>query len=453
MPNHSAIRFRPDEFTGFLLNPHKGCATFQRFNGDPLFEGVRWSEEGPTEFPARLHEGVTPGYLPCTVAYCRWFWEVFEPEEGRYDWTAIEQALATAEERGQTLQVRLMPHGSAHQPTVPLWYRENYETVERSTHGGRDLCKCPIYDSPEYIDKWGSAISEFGARFDGHPWLESVDMSYIGPWGEGAGDCSDEAIETISGIYADAHPKTPLMCMIDGRQMTACARRGTGWRCDCFGDIRRHSLPDWPGVETWCHHFDCYPQQVCLSGAQDAWMVSPVTFESCWVPMAWFQRGADLDFILRQGLKFHGSVLMPKSTALPGQYIEPLMAFCNDLGYRFVLRQALLWNNVRPGEAFVPQIWIENVGVAPIYRPYVFVLRLSQGERAYEHRFSSDTCTWLPGDQVLEEEIRLPDDFQPGTAEVHAALVHPEDESRRVRFANEGVDGKGWLYLGTVQIV
>ena len=61
MPKHTAKRLRPDEFTGFLLNPHKGCATFQRFNGDPLFEGVRWSEEGPTEFPARQCEGFTPG--------------------------------------------------------------------------------------------------------------------------------------------------------------------------------------------------------------------------------------------------------------------------------------------------------------------------------------------------------------------------------------------------------
>ena len=34
-----------------LSNPHKGCATFQRFNGDPLNEGTRWSEEGPVSFP------------------------------------------------------------------------------------------------------------------------------------------------------------------------------------------------------------------------------------------------------------------------------------------------------------------------------------------------------------------------------------------------------------------
>ena len=39
-------RVRPKEFTGVVLNPHKGCTTFQRFNGDPLFDGKHWSESG-----------------------------------------------------------------------------------------------------------------------------------------------------------------------------------------------------------------------------------------------------------------------------------------------------------------------------------------------------------------------------------------------------------------------
>ena len=74
-------RVRPKEFTGALLNPHKGCATFQRFNGDPLFPGTRWPEEGPIEFtPATC--GVVDGYLPSTVAYCRWFWDLFEGSSG-----------------------------------------------------------------------------------------------------------------------------------------------------------------------------------------------------------------------------------------------------------------------------------------------------------------------------------------------------------------------------------
>ena len=136
-------RIRPKERPQPLLNPHKGCATFQRFNGDPLYEGLQWSESGPTEFPARKHAGVTPGYLPCTVAYCRWFWDLLEPREGVRDWRMVESALTTAEERGQTLQVRLMPHGSHAQPTLPAWYRERYPTHEAVPHQGSPPCNVP----------------------------------------------------------------------------------------------------------------------------------------------------------------------------------------------------------------------------------------------------------------------------------------------------------------------
>ena len=163
-----------------LTNPHKGCATFQRFNGDPLNEGARWSEEGPLTFSAAGAE-VAEGYLPCSVAYCRWFWQVFESEEGRFDWSMVEGALATARQRGQTLQVRLMPHGSQGQPQLPDWYQRRYPTREGKAKRDRTYIEA-VSDGPEYLDAWGRVIAEFGERFDGHADLESVDIAFIGPW-------------------------------------------------------------------------------------------------------------------------------------------------------------------------------------------------------------------------------------------------------------------------------
>ena len=47
---------------------------------------------------------------------------------------------------------------------------------------------------------------------------------------------------------------------------------------------------------------DAYAQAVCECGARDAWRTAPVVFESCSVPMTWYEKGFDLDFILQQGL-------------------------------------------------------------------------------------------------------------------------------------------------------
>ena len=108
---------------------------------------------------------------------------------------------------------------------------------------------------------------------------------------------------------------------------------------------------------------------------------------------------------------------------------------------------------VKRGGTLQADVWIENVGVAPLYRPYAFLLKLSQGQRVHLHRSEADVRTWRPGDAWLQEECVVPDDLQPGTATLHAALVDSEDESRKVRFANEGVEADGWLPFGTVEVI
>ena len=127
--------------------------------------------------------------------------------------------------------------------------------------------------------------------------------------------------------------------------------------------------------------YDRYPMAVCECGAQDAWKTRPVVFETCSNPTVWLANNFDLDFIIRQGLKYHGSVFYPHGRALPVRWLEALSRFCNDLGYRFVLRQFQSEQPVVRGGSFEYTCWIENVGVAPICRRYDFVVRLEQAGR------------------------------------------------------------------------
>ncbi|MGB9606589.1 MAG: DUF4832 domain-containing protein, partial [Bryobacteraceae bacterium] len=63
---------RPVEINDVLVNPGMGIQTFQRFRGDPIYSGMRWSEvgpEGPTQPAAQ-----SPDFPDSSVAYCRWFW-------------------------------------------------------------------------------------------------------------------------------------------------------------------------------------------------------------------------------------------------------------------------------------------------------------------------------------------------------------------------------------------
>lgn len=44
------VTVRPNEIDDVLVNPGMGFMTFQRFNGDALNEGTKWTEGYPIEY-------------------------------------------------------------------------------------------------------------------------------------------------------------------------------------------------------------------------------------------------------------------------------------------------------------------------------------------------------------------------------------------------------------------
>jgi hypothetical protein len=229
---------------------------------------------------------------------------------------------------------------------------------------------------------------------------------------------------------------------------------GSGWRADCFGDLRNLGSPEVPRQLSWNHMYEAYPQEVAQAGAQEAWRTAPVHYETCWVPMFWYQHGFDIDFILEQGLKYHTTYFMPKYTALPEPWMEKLDRFCRKLGYRYVYRHAIVETPVKAGTSFRFQSWIENVGVAPIYRRYDFALRLRQGDRSEYVVFDDvDIRKWLPGDGVIDRRVPLPPGLKPGWVDLSAGLVAPGTREARVSFAVKEVFSDRWVALGGIEIL
>lgn len=445
-------RTRPTESFDYFRNPHKGCATFQHFEGDPLYEGTFWSEEGPVEFPQRQHPGVTPGYLPSPVAYCRWFWRRFQPEKATFDWTLIDQALCAAHDRGQTLQVRLMPYGSARQPRLPDWYSDVAPVIV-TNHNVNQL-PTPDHSGGEFFHWWGNVIREFASKYDGHPDLETFDISHIGPWGEGAAECSESAIKRMAEHYISCFQKTPLLAML-GRQMGPAIAKGTGWRCDCFGDQREKGNEEVPHRNSWNHTYSTYPWSVFENRATDAWKRGPVVFETCGVPLGWYQQKQwpyQLDFNLKQGLKYHGTIFMPKSTRIPDEWQKPILDWCRYLGYRFVLRETHYPLTLSPGCTFNCDFWIENVGVAPLYHPYKLALRIVQNSHEQIIELDSDLKTWLPGDICIKTTPQLPTTFSKGPAILAAGIVKPGGKVPAIRMAVKEQDPAGWVEIGKATV-
>lgn len=457
-------RFMPEPFDGELRNPHRGFCSFQIFEGDPLHGSDHHpSEAGPVAFPALSPNQLVPQPHPVTtVAYCRWFWSLLEPREGEYDFTVIDQALRQCEQRDLTLAVRLMAFGSRGQPQLPEWYTTRYPTLRwNNAKGGITV---PVYEGPEFLSRFGGLIREFGRRYDGHSRLESIDVAYVGPWGEGDGACPVSRHREFADLWRESFVQTPRLAMIIDEQMVQGARTGCGWRCDCFGDLPLIGTEGVPFGHGWSHHYDCYPRAVVTSGCSRSWETAPVYLECCHYPFHWYHAGQDravkryqgpydLEFTLAQGLKLHASYFTAKSTPIPEAWLDRFRAWGRQLGYRLTCRLATAPEEVKTGTRFRFQSWIENTGVAPLYRPYRLALRMRHGEAIHLHPFvTADIRKWLPGDAWVEEEVAVPPDFPAGMAELALGIVDPSSLTPRVSFANRNHYADRWLRLGDINL-
>ena len=442
-PEETIQRVRPTESHAYLYNPHKGTTTFQRFNGEALYPGNRWSDAvAPVEFkpfrgnPRKLKN---PRYPDTTMSYCRWVWSVIEPEKGKYRWDIIEGALDAAAARGQTLQARLQP-SAGHAP-YPDWFWASGASKCRSDDHH------PDFNCPAYVVHWTDVIRAFGKRFDGHPNLESFDVAYAGGCGETGGNATDSTAEQLVDAYLDSWKKTQLLGMLGTHGCKYAKARGVniGWRADCFGDlhvVKRH--PDVPDGLNWNHMYDAYPKEIWHCGLEDAWKTAPITFETCWTVGHWANEGWDVDWILEFGLRNHASVFMPKSCYIPAKWMKRFEEFNKKLGYRFVLRQLTLPLAAKRGKTFKLDVSLENNGVAPITRPYKLAVRFRQGKREEIVTMKADVRKWLPGTIWFSERVKLPASLRHGEVKLDVGIVQPKTKQPVVRFAAKELLKDGW---------
>lgn len=454
IPDAEVQRIRPEYTDAFLNNPHKGTETFQRFEGDPLYPDTRWDDsKGPITFKPAAMPLKNENYPSTRIAYCRWLWMVLEPEPGTIRYDIIDNALKAAVERGQSLRMRTQPYINE---MLPDWYWETGAKFDELYFQEKGI-KVPDHNDPLYIELWGNHIRALGARYDGHPNLESFDMAYGGNWGEGGGNATPETAALLMEIYKEAFPKTQLLAMMDTHGGEYVAKNWVdepvGWRVDCFGDLRRHKgvAPSELALN-WNHMQDFYPFQIVERGFTEHWKKAPVVLETCGTVAYWFQEGFDLDWIIEDGYKYHITSFMPKSVYIPDEWMDKIMEFNKKMGYRFFIHNMLLPIRSKPGGEIEIKMVIDNRGVAPIYRNYQFALKFSQAGKAYIVPFNQNITTWLPGYNPFIEKLTLPHDLQPGEVHISCAIIDEQQEAV-VKLAIKAIDEEGWHPLGVMDMV
>ncbi len=440
------IIVRPAEIDDVLVNPGIGFMTFQRFNGDALNEGLKWTEGYPIvyqEFKGSLENKNHP---MTSIAYFRVYWKFLEPEQGKYRFDLLDTALRTAHNRKQALMLRVAPYGTGKDNDVPDWYRTMV-----GPEPGLKIAKWRTNpEDPRYAQHFGKLIREIGKRYDGHPDMESIDLAIVGAWGEGAGaaDLTEPTRRALVDSYLESFSKTPLVMLLTDEKTNeyAISQKPVGWRVDCLGDMGGFSNPN------WSHMQDYYPQAIINFGMKDAWKKAPVSLEVCWVMQHWKNKGWDVDYIIDQSLKWHISSFNGKSSAVPDEWWPQVNRWLKKMGYRFVLRKFTYPAAVRPQGKIAFTTWWENKGVAPIYKEFPLALRLKGTQRTEVLLTDADIRTWLPGDNLYDNAVFVPAGMPDGEYELAIGILDPQTRVPAVKLAITGVDADGWYPLGKIQI-
>jgi hypothetical protein len=448
LPAADVVTVRPKEIEEVLVNPGIGFMTFQRFNGDSLNKELKWTEGFPIEYQPFTGTLTNQAYPLTSIAYFRVYWKFVEPEAGHYRWDLLDKALATARARGQSLMLRVAPYGTGKDNDAPDWYKAivQGQEIEKSL----PVEKWRVHpENPLYLKYFGGLIRALGARYDGNPDLELVDVSIVGAWGEGAGAerLTERTRRALLDCYLDTFTQTPLVLQLQDPKAThyALSKRPVGWRVDCLGDMGGFS-------KTWSHMNDYYPETLIETGMQESWRRAPVTMEVCWVMQYWKNQGWDIDHIIDESLKWHISSFNAKSSPVPQEWWPQVNRWLKHMGYRLVLRKFTYPSRVRAGEPLAFTSWWDNKGVAPCYRQFTVALRIRNAAHAEVMLTDADITGWLPGDSLCNGSVPVPFVLPAGDYEIDLGILDPQSKVPKVKLAIEGRREDGWYRLGSIRV-
>lgn len=479
------VTVNPARIDDVLANPNMGFADFH-FGWLCNLPPVTFT---PEECAARARANRPANYPETAVAYFRWTWKDLEPVRGELDFAMIDAALQSANLLGETLGFRVMTieEGAA---GIPDWLRQPPYGVPGPTVGGTFW---PDSRDPTYQAEHRRFLAALGARYDGHPAVDHVDIGTVGCWGEWNTAClsgvesiievlapaSEADRDAIAASYrqliddhAAAFPETPLVMLAlgaPGREAAIHAHAldaGAGWRVDCWGDWGWFS-------PSWSHQENLYPEFIANVTAiypafPDVWQTAPIHLEVCGTMEGWSDRGwtatppdGEVYKSFQWALERHASVLNAKRSPIPDDYVPAMNDLLRQNGYRYVIDAFNHAGAVaRGGELRFVASW-ENLGVTPSYTRRTLAYRLvatTGGETRTFESPTADVRTWLPGPFTTADAFTVPDDLPPGEYAIDVAIldragVEPATAPLPpLRLGIEGRGDDGWYRLSALRV-
>jgi hypothetical protein len=189
-----------------LANPDKGWYHHLLDNG--IHKYLIKDDKELSQFPGMDH------------LYLRLAWAFLEPEEGKYNWSYIDDVVKKYVPMGYKISFRITckETGKVNEAVpveidgiryaTPCWVvKAGAKGIERPEFGSPSWT--PVWDDPIFLEKLDNFHKAFAQKYDGKPWLRYVDVGSIGEWGEGHTYFSTRIPPSIKEIktHIDLHLK------------------------------------------------------------------------------------------------------------------------------------------------------------------------------------------------------------------------------------------------------
>jgi hypothetical protein len=487
-PDVACERVFPSQIDDVLTNPGMGFANFH-FGW--------WCNLPPVTFTpqecadrTRLHWPLN--YPDAGTAYFRWTWADLEPVRGEIDFDLIDATLQSANLLGETLGFRVMTILEGGEG-VPSWLLGPPWNVPGEDWDGTFW---PDYRDPVFRAEHLRFISALGARYNGHPAMDHVDIGSVGCWGEWNTAClngangifevlhpaNDAERQVILDAFSElidhvlqAFPDTPVVMLgLDANPpsgetnwelltMLHATGNGAGWRVDCWGDWGLWG-------PAWNHMEDLYPVMIANATAVDpefpeVFQSAPIQLEVCGTMPQWWSLGwtvvppdGEVYRTFQWALEQHASVLNAKFTEIPTDYVAAIDSLLRDNGYRLVVDRVSHRSQVEQGGPMtIATTWL-NLGVAPPYNPRSVAYRLTNSTETRVLVSDADIRLWLPGTTTVVDTLTVPIDLPAGLYDVGVAVLDrngTEPATLALEPLDLGIAGRqtdGWYPLSQVAV-
>jgi hypothetical protein len=408
--------------------------------------------------------------------YIRMAWSYFEPQEGQYDWSKLDNLVEKYAHAGYRFSVNVtcketgaagssVPQGSSGYAT-PGWVHDAGAKGTWVTNWGVQNWE-PDWGDPVFMEKLENFHRAFAARYDGKPYMVDIDMGSVGDWGEGHTAVSSGKVTPVSvlkkhiDLFTRVYTKTQVVITDDyfywGRSDGSAEVKELIRYATEKGVAFRDDSPFFQSTNI--RHPEFF---------RDIWKLRPVTIEldhykdvrsrGHWSVPDGTSTGADrLRGIVRDAhvtyLGFHGYADTYRSD---NPSIVKEMA--NKAGYWFFPESISYPDTVTAGRRAALSLTVENRGAAPSYYPYTvgIVLEKSGAER-FVPLDSIDTREWMPGERTTDNgSCLLPEGAVPdGTYDVHLCIRRESSHDTTavlVALDNTIKNDRGWYRIGTVVV-